>query len=122
MAKQRRTPAEIIAEQEQRLLRLKIKQAKTEAQSDPSVQPILEELGELAKEIREARKGLGNGPHSFGARISKPTAWIERIEAEEEEAQATLSSAEQRKDELDIMLAEAVESLVGGQQETTLSA
>ena len=122
MAKQRRTPAEIIAEQEQRLLRLKIKQAKTEAQSDPSVQPILEELGELAKEIREARKGLGNGPQSFGARIAKHTAWVERIEAEEEEAQATLSSAEQRKDELDIMLAEAVESLVGGQQENTLSA
>ena len=122
MAKQRRTPAEIIAEQEQRLLRLKIKQAKTEAQSDPSVQPILEELGELAKEIREARKGLGKGPQSFVARISKHETWIEKIEAEQAEAEDTLSSAEQRKDELDIMLAQAVESLVGGQQENTLSA
>ena len=122
MAKQRRTPAEIIAEQEQRLLRLKIKQAKTEAQSDPSVQPILVELDDLAKEIREARKGLGKGPQSFGARISKHELWIEKIEAEQAEAEDTLSSAEQRKDELDIMLAQAVESLVGGQQENTLSA
>ena len=41
------------------------------------------ELDDLAKEIREARKGLGKGPQSFGARISKHETWIEKIEAEQ---------------------------------------
>lgn len=122
MAKQRRTPAEIIAEQEQRLLRLKVKQAKSDAKNDPSVQPILEELDELAKQIREARKGLGSGPQSFDTRIAKHNTWIEKIEVERMEAEDTLSICSQRKDELDTRLAEAVEFLVGEQQENTLSA
>ena len=122
MARQRRTPAEIIAEQEQRLLRLKVKQAKSDAKNDPSVQPILEELDELAKQIREARKGLGSGPQSFDTRIAKHNTWIEKIEVERMEAEDTLSICSQRKDELDTRLAEAVEFLVGEQQENTLSA
>ncbi len=62
--------------------------------SNPAVAPLMEELDGLRKDIREARKGLGDGPQSFNARVAKHEAWIDKIEAERMAAQATLASAE----------------------------
>ena len=74
-----RTPSEIIAETEAKLERLRIKQAKKDAQSNPEVASLLEAKAALQKEIREDKKILGNGPQSAQARIATHEAWILRL-------------------------------------------
>ena len=110
--RKQRTPAEIIAETEAKLSRLRVKQAKQDAMSNPAVAPLVEELDALRKDIREAKTGLGDGPQSFNARVAKHDAWIEKIEGERLEAEATLSSAEQRKSEIELEIATVVNGLV----------
>ena len=59
-----RTPAEIIAETEAKLERLRMKDAKQQAKTNPEVALLLEQKAEVQKEIREAKKILGSGPQS----------------------------------------------------------
>ena len=110
--RKQRTPAEIIAETEAKLVSLRVKQAKRGAMTDPALIPLVEELAAMRKSINEAKKGLGDGPQSFNARVKKHEIWIEKIEAERAEAQDTLDSAECRKSEIDSEIAEMVNGLV----------
>jgi len=112
MTKTRRTPAEIIAETEAKLSRLRIKQAKKDASSNPAVAPLLAELEELRKDIREARKGLGDGPQSFNARIAKHEAWIEKIETKRSDAEDVLAIAAERKTNIEAHIANVVDGLI----------
>jgi hypothetical protein len=59
-----RTPAEIIAETEAKLERLRMKEAKQQAQANPAVSALLDRKAEIQKDIREAKKVLGSGPQS----------------------------------------------------------
>ena len=120
--RKQRTPAEIIAETEAKLSRLLVKQAKQDALSNPEVAPLVAEMDALRIDIREARKGLGDGPQSFNARVAKHDAWIEKIEAERLEAEATLSSASQRKAEIEIQIASVVNGLVDAPKEFSAGA
>ncbi len=120
--RKQRTPAEIIAETEAKLSRLKVKQAKQDAMSNPAVAPLVGELDALRKDIREAKKGLGDGPQSFNARIGKHEAWIFKIQDERFEAESTLSTAEQRKAEIEIQIASVVNGLVEAPTENSASA
>ena len=121
--RKQRTPAEIIAETEAKLSRLRVKAAKQDAMSNPAVAPLVEELDALRIEIREARKGLGDGPQSFNARVAKHEAWISKIEDLRSEASDTLSSAEQRKTEIETEIASVVNGLVtDGPSELTAGA
>jgi capsule polysaccharide export protein KpsE/RkpR len=112
MTKTRRTPAEIIAETEAKLSRLRIKQAKKDASSNPAVAPLLAELEELRKDIREARKGLGDGPQSFNASIAKHEAWIEKIETKRSDAEDVLAIAAERKTNIEAHIANVVDGLI----------
>jgi capsule polysaccharide export protein KpsE/RkpR len=114
--RKQRTPAEIIAETEAKLARLKVKEAKQKAKSNPAVAPLMEELDALRKDIREARKGLGDGPQSFNARVAKHEAWINKIEVERMVAQDTLASAETRKSEIEAQIAETINGLVSSEE------
>jgi len=120
--RKQRTPAEIIAETEAKLERLKVKQAKQEAKSNPAVAPLMAELDGLRKDIREAKKGLGDGPQSFNARADKHLVWLDKIEAEREAAQDTLASAETRKSEIEALIAETINGIVDSSDEITLEA
>ena len=120
--RKQRTPAEIIAETEAKLSRLKVKQAKQDAMSNPAVAPLVEELDALRKDIREAKKGLGDGPQSFNARVAKHDAWIEKIEAERLDAEATLSTAELRKTEIEVQMAQVINGLVESPAEVSVEA
>ena len=112
MTKTRRTPAEIIAETEAKLSRLRIKQAKKDASSNPAVAPLLAELEELRKDIREARKGLGDGPQSFNASIAKHEAWIEKIEPKRSDAEDVLAIAAERKTNIEAHIATVGDGLI----------
>ena len=112
MTKTRRTPQEIIAETEAKLGRLRVKQAKKDASSNPAVAPLLVELEDLRKDIREARKGLGDGPQSFNASIVKHETWIEKIEDKRETAEAVLDGAMERKEAIEAEIASVVNSLI----------
>ena len=107
-----RTPAEIIAETEAKLERLRIKQAKKDASSNPEVATMLENKAEVQKQIREAKKILGNGPQSGQARIAKHERWIDKINDEIHEAEATLSSGEQRLSEIESRIQAKISTIV----------
>ena len=110
--RKQRTPEEIIAETEARLERLRIRQAKAEAKSNPAVASLMEAKAALQKEIREAKKLLGDGPQSANARIAKHEAWIDKIQIQVHEAESDLFSAESRLAEIDTQIAEAISGLV----------
>ena len=107
-----RTPSEIIAETEAKLERLRIKQAKKDASSNPDVAIMLENKAIIQKQIREAKKILGNGPQSAEARIAKHQAWIDRITAEVHDAEDTLSTGQQRLDEIDARIQAKISKIV----------
>jgi|15BtaG_2_1085339.scaffolds.fasta_scaffold03408_7 capsule polysaccharide export protein KpsE/RkpR len=96
-----RTPAEIIAETENRLKRLKLKQAKKGALDNPEVTALMNEREEIQKDLREAKKILGSGPQSGIARIEKHEAWIENINLLIQSAEITEASAQSDLEELD---------------------
>jgi len=102
----------MIAETEARLSRLRVKQARKDASSNPAVADLLDELENLRKDIREARKGLGNGPQSFNASIVKHEAWISKIEDKRAEAEAVLEGAIWRKETIEAEIATVVNSLI----------
>tara|TARA_R110000737_G_scaffold688_1_gene2224 strand:- start:44 stop:415 length:372 start_codon:yes stop_codon:yes gene_type:complete len=108
--RQQRTPQEIIAETEARLDRLRMRQAKTSAKSDPTLAPLLAHVDDLNKDIREAKKLLGEGPQSGNARISKHQAWIEKIQLEMSEAVDALEFAEANKAHTQAQVAEAMKA------------
>mgnify|MGYP003633296134 FL=1 len=110
--RKQRTPEEIIAETEARLERLRVRQAKAEAKSNPAVASLMDAKADLMKEVREAKKLLGDGPQSANARIAKHEAWIERINDEVLEAESDLFSAESKLQEINAKIAEAIAGLV----------
>ena len=110
--REQRTPAQIIAETEAKLSRLRVKAAKKDAESNPQVAALMEELSDVRVTIREAQKGLGDGPQSFNARIHKHNVWIDKIEAAREDARKSLSVAQARKDDIEKDIAIAVQSVV----------
>jgi capsule polysaccharide export protein KpsE/RkpR len=89
-----RTPEQMIAETEAKLERLRLKQAKEVAQTDPEVQALYEQREELRKALREAKKILGDGPQSGMARIAKHEAWISKIQEEMVMAEGVLMDCE----------------------------
>ena len=111
-----RTPEEIIAETEARLERLRLRQAKAEAQSNPAVASLMDAKADLMKEVREAKKLLGDGPQSANARIEKHEAWIGKITDQVIEAESDLFSAEARLVEIDTKIAEAISGLVSSKE------
>ena len=107
-----RTPAEIIAETQAKLERLQLRQAKKDASSNPEVAIMLENKAEVQKQIREAKKILGNGPQSAEARIAKHQAWIDRITAEVHDAEDTLSTGQQRLAEIESRIQAKISKIV----------
>jgi len=111
-----RTPAEIIAETEAKLERLRMKEAKQQAQANPAVSALLECKAEIQKDIREAKKILGSGPQSAQARLEKHYAWIDKIQASIGEAEATLSASQCRIEEIDAQIQAEVASVVASKE------
>lgn len=110
--RQQRTPAEIIAETEARLERLRLRQAQKAAKTNPALSPLMEEKADLAKEIREAKKLLGSGPQSAEQRIVKHNVWIAKINVEMDSAVQTLAEANKRMDEINTEINRQVDSLL----------
>jgi len=111
-----RTPAEIIAETEARLERLRLRQAKAEAQTNPAVASLMGTKADLAKEVREAKKLLGDGPQSANARIEKHEAWIAKINAEVSAAEDVLTEAEASLESVNAEIAEAIQGIVSSKE------
>ena len=117
-----RTPQEIIAETEARLERLRLRQAKVEAKNSPEVSSLLEEKTIVQKDIREAKKLLGEGPQSAQARIEKHEAWIYKIGQSAVEARELLTQSEKRMAYIDSLISQAVAKLVETSEEMSAEA
>ena len=101
-----RSPEQIIAETEARLERLRLRQAKSEAKSDPAVQKLIAQKEEAQKDLREIKKLLGSGPQSSAARIANHEAWIDKILGERAVAEAQLAYADERALAADLALSD----------------
>lgn len=106
-----RTPEQIIAETEAKLERLRLKQAKQVAQTDPEIQALNDRKAHLLKTQREARKLLGDGPQSGAARIAKHEAWIAKINEEMFMAEGVLMDAKELQAEVDAAIAAKISQL-----------
>ena len=73
---------------------------------------MLENKAEIQKQIREAKKILGNGPQSGQARIAKHERWIDKINAEIYDAEDILSTGEQRLSEIDARIQAKISTIV----------
>ena len=110
--RKQRTPQELIAEQEAKLERMRLREAQATAKSNPALSPLMDEKAEITKDIREAKKLLGDGPQSAIVRIEKHEAWILKIQGEAADAEDTLESAESRLANLNSEIAEAIKEVV----------
>tara|TARA_R100001244_G_C5103232_1_gene119351 strand:- start:120 stop:494 length:375 start_codon:yes stop_codon:yes gene_type:complete len=111
-----RTPSEIIAETEARLERLRLRQAKAEAQSNPAVASLMDTKADLTKDLREAKKLLGVGPQSAFARIAKHEAWIVKINDEVLVAESVLTRAESSLESVNAEIARAIQGIVSSKE------
>lgn len=109
--RKQRTPEQLIIEVQEKLAKLQIRQAKQEAKSNPELAPLFDELEGHRKTIREAKKGLGNSPQSFDARIAKHEIWIDKIETERALAELMLSQAEESMVEIQNQITAKIASL-----------
>jgi len=114
--RKQRTPAEIIAETEARLERLRLKEAKVQAKANPTVSALMDERDEVQKDLREAKKILGSGPQSAEARIAKHEAWIDKIKDQVLDAEDALSSTEQRLSEIDQRISDEIAALLSSEK------
>ena len=114
--RKQRTPQELIAEQQAKLERMQMRQAQATAKSNPALSPLMDEKADLTKEIREAKKLLGTGPQSAVARIEKHEVWIVKIQAEADDAEVILASAESRLAQLNGEIASAIQTVISTPQ------
>tara|TARA_R110000824_G_C14888180_1_gene644143 strand:+ start:286 stop:657 length:372 start_codon:yes stop_codon:yes gene_type:complete len=110
--RQQRTPAEIIAETEARLERLRFRQAQKEAKTNPALSPLMEQKADLTKDIREAKKILGVGPQSAAIRVEKHEVWIAKIQAEAAEALDTLDQAQASLERINHEISRQVDTIL----------
>ena len=114
--RKQRTPAEIIAETETRLERLRLKEAKAQAKANPTVSALMQERDEVQKDLRDAKKILGSGPQSAEARIAKHEAWIVKINAQVLDAQDAFSLTEKRLREIDQRISDEIAILMSSEE------
>tara|TARA_R110000782_G_scaffold102791_2_gene190110 strand:- start:790 stop:1164 length:375 start_codon:yes stop_codon:yes gene_type:complete len=119
--RKQRTALQLIAETTAKLEKLKVRQAKQDAKSNPALVPLFDALDEQRKVIREANKGLGKGPQSFDARIAKHFVWIDKIADEQKEAKIVLDIAETEKGLIEDKIQAAITSLENTENSNTAS-
>ena len=93
----RRSPEEIIAATEAKLSAMRQKQAVKDAKNHPVASLISDQIATVEKTEREAKKGFGDGPQSFAARIRSHELWIDEINAAAEVAELAIECAAQQK-------------------------
>ena len=114
----RRTPEQLIADAQSRLDKLQAKAAESEAASNPLLAPLLEEIKEVEKVELMARKGFSKGPQNFDERIAKAQARIDKITAQQAEAEQVIEAAKSRKKFLRVALAALTQAIAKGEDIT----
>jgi len=110
--RKQRNPQELIAEQQAKLEKMRMRQAQATAKTNPALSPLIDEKAAITTEIREAKKLLGNGPQSASTRIRKHEAWITKIDGEAHNAEVSLASAESRLAQLNSEIIQAIQTVL----------
>ena len=108
----KRTPQELIEATEARLEKLRLREAKQHALTNPEVTFLTEELDVLQREILTAKKLLGEGPQSANARIKKHRYWIEKIQSQAVDAVTALKSSEDRKADIQSQIQDEISKIL----------
>ena len=115
----RRSDAELLAELHEREAKILARQATKDAQANPVLAPIVEELDSVNKDLLAAKRGFADkGPQSFSARIAKAEARIVKITEQMEDAEQVIETAKDRKAELRAALAGLTQAIAKGEEVT----
>tara|TARA_Y100000310_G_scaffold237958_1_gene241283 strand:- start:1413 stop:1781 length:369 start_codon:yes stop_codon:yes gene_type:complete len=112
----KRTPQQLIEATEARLEKLRLREAKQHALTNPEVTFLTEELDVLQKEILTAKKLLGTGPQSAGVRIQKHEDWIIKIQNQVDEAETTLKFSEERKADIQSQIQDEISKILNPEE------
>ena len=112
----KRTPQQLIEATEARLEKLRLREAKQHALTNPEVTFLTEELDVLQKEILTAKKLLGTGPQSATARIQKHEDWIIKIQNQVDEAETTLKFSEDRKADIQSQIQDEISKILNPEE------
>ena len=112
----KRTPQELIEATEARLEKLRLREAKQHALTNPEVTFLTEELDVLQKEILTAKKLLGTGPQSAGVRIQKHEDWIIKIQNQVDEAETALKFSEARKADIQSQIQDEISKILNPEE------
>jgi hypothetical protein len=113
--RKQRTPAEIIAEKEAQIQKLRTKAALDMAKTSPEVLCVVEALDGLTSQQREFSKLLGNSPQSCGARRQKHQLWIDEIDAMQTLAEVSQNDYNRAKELLQSLLNDATTAISNDQ-------
>lgn len=106
-----RSPAELIAEREAQLEKLKTRAALDQAKTSPEVACVIEALEKVNVQMRESSKLLGDSPQGCRQRRLKHELWIAEIDAAQYLAEQSQASQKRAKDALQALLTDAISAL-----------
>jgi len=116
----RRSDAELLEELHEREAKILARQATKDAQANPVLAPIVEELDSVNKDLLAAKRGFADkGPQSFSARIAKAEARIEQINDQATKAEEVIASATEDKAQLRALLRSFSTRLAAGEDVQT---
>lgn len=110
----RRTPAELLAAQQEKLARLTQAAAAQSHSDNPSVVILDEAIAAVNKELVAAQRMFSKGPQNLAARKLAHELWISEIQAQERVAQETIRWATNTKQALADARANVLRDLVNG--------
>lgn len=107
MPKSKKSDAQRISEQKEKLARMEAKAAEKEALANPELKPILSMIEDTKKD-RLATSRKFSGPQSFQNRIAKHEAWVREIECARDVATEEVSHYDEILAKLSATLTHAV--------------
>ncbi len=111
----RRTPAEMIADQEASLIKLRRRHAIETAKDSPELSALVGRFEEIEEQVKKAAILSSDGPQGFEYRLAGKRLWIVEIEAQMALSEALTTDGEALVNDLRDTIGDLASSLADGQ-------
>lgn len=111
----RRTPAEMIADHESKLISLKRRHAIETAKSSPELSELVERFEQIDEQVRKAAVLSSDGPQGFAYRLLGKQLWIAEIEAQRLLSAALMTDGDALVNDLRDTIGDLAMSLADGE-------
>lgn len=111
----RRTPAEMIADHESKLISLKRRHAIETAKSSPELSELVSKFEAIDEQVRKAAVLSSDGPQGFAYRLLGKELWIQEIEAQRLLSAALLTDGDSLVNDLRDTIGDLAMALADGE-------